>query len=96
MNALEAVVDDDFSNFMTHLKSILAEQYHDILKYATIIRFLSRSYRDRSGGIDPTTARFYIRHIFEFCEFRQIDPDKVVARGPVISCRIQVATRRVV
>jgi len=74
-------VDDEFSHFMTHLKSILAEQYHDTLKYVTIIRFLSRSYRDRSGGIDPTTARFYIRHIFEFCEFKQTDPDKVVAEA---------------
>jgi len=79
--SLEAVVGDDFSNFMIQLESILAQQYHDILKYATIIRFLSRSYKDRSGGIDPTTARLYIRHIFEFCEFRQIDPDKVVAEA---------------
>jgi hypothetical protein len=80
---LEAIVDDEFSEFTNKLRELLPEQYHYLLEYESVKRFLSRSYKDRSGGITPWTGKMYIQRLSDFCNFEKKNPDIVVKDGEV-------------
>lgn len=73
--------EQGFPQFLKELRQILSPQYYPLLEYVTVKRFLSRSYKDRSGGINPTTARMYVRHVAEFCDFTESDPDKEIVQA---------------
>ena len=74
-------MDDEFSEYIVKVKKLLPEQYHYLLGFESIKRFLSRSYKDRSGGITPGTGKMYLQRISDFCEQEGYNPDQLVANA---------------
>jgi len=78
---LEAIVDDEFSEYLTKLRKLLSTQYHPLLEFDSVKRYLRRSFRDRSGGITPNTGKMYIQRLSDFCEQENWNPDEVATNA---------------
>ena len=74
----EANGDDEFSEYLTKLRKLLPTQYHPLLEFDSVRRYLRRSFRDRSGGITPNTGKMYIQRLADFCEQEKRNPDEIV------------------
>ena len=75
---LKAVVDDEFSEYLTRVKVLLPTQYHPLLEFDSMLRYLGRSFRDRSGGITANTGKMYVQRLSDFCQQENWNPDEVV------------------